>query len=135
MWLYNTLTEKGINLGTIEETAEAISSDESNRRWLYETGKNSGINIGSYEEFEQAMGLPKFQPTADQEMPIIYTIEGRELEITPDKIDAFERDAQPYAKDITVDYEIDGEIYAIPLSEREAILKAYPNAKLYKNKS
>lgn len=71
-------------------------------------------------------------PDQDIEMPIIYTIEGRELEITPDKIDAFERDAQPYANDVAVHYEIDGERYAIPLSEREAFLKAYPNARLYK---
>ncbi len=75
-WLYNTLTEKGINLGTIEETAEAISSDESNRRWLYETGKNSGYNMGSYEEFEQAMGLPKFQPTADPDAIFEQPAEG-----------------------------------------------------------
>ena len=63
-------------------------------------------------------------------MPI-YTIDGRELEITPDKIEAFELDAQPYAKDITVDYDIDGEIYSIPLSERDAIVKAYPQARYY----
>ena len=59
-YLYDSLTEEGFNMGTLEETAEAISSDENHRRWLYEIGVRQGYDMGSYEEFEQAMGLSNY---------------------------------------------------------------------------
>ena len=65
-WLYDTLTKDGVELGTFEQTAEAIRTDEGSRRWLYDTGVRQGIKMGSYEEFEEAMGLPKFQA------PLLY---------------------------------------------------------------
>lgn len=56
-WLYDTLTDKGVNLGTLEETHNAILADDRHRRWLYEEGKRQGINMGTYEQYEEAMGI------------------------------------------------------------------------------
>ena len=55
-WLHDTLTKRGFELGTIEDTAQAITA-ESNRKWLYDAGKRGGIDMGTYEQFEEAMGF------------------------------------------------------------------------------
>lgn len=75
-WLYDTLTSKGVDLGSIEETAQAIRYDEDSRHWLYDEGLRQGIDMGSYDEYEQAMGLPKFQA------PLKYGEEFERVEAT-----------------------------------------------------
>ena len=131
-WLYNTLTERGMNLGTIEETAEAISADENNRRWLYEAGRNNGINMGSYEEFEEAMGLPKFQaPLEYGEEPIEVNSAQPKTE-EPKQEDDYLTSDMPEEVEPEEEYDFNREVLKdyVPQFKNE-IKEKFPNARLY----
>lgn len=131
-WLYNTLTERGMNLGTIEETAEAISADENNRRWLYEAGRNNGINMGSYEEFEEAMGLPKFQaPTKYGEEPIEVKSAQPKAE-EPKQEDDYLTSDMPEEVEPEEEYDFNREVLKdyVPQFKNE-IKEKFPNARMY----
>ena len=53
-WLYDKLTEKGVNLGSYEQFDNAFS-DDKNAQWFYDKAKEKGLNLGTYEQYIGAM--------------------------------------------------------------------------------
>ena len=54
-FLYDALTNKGINLGSYDEYNRNID-DPDKAKWLYDTLSGQGINLGSYEEYMSHIG-------------------------------------------------------------------------------
>ena len=51
-WLYDTLTNKGVQMGAYEEFDKNV---DANKDWLYNTAKSKGVDIGDYDAFDKAM--------------------------------------------------------------------------------
>lgn len=51
-WVYDNLSQKGVDLGSYEQFESAIS-DKNNRRWVYDQAKRKGLNLGNYEDYER----------------------------------------------------------------------------------
>lgn len=52
-WLYDTLTKKGVDMGSYEDFDKNV---DSNKEWVYSTAKNKGIDIGDFDTFDKAIG-------------------------------------------------------------------------------
>ena len=55
-WMYDQLTSRGANLGSIDDFSHAMA-DSANRKWAYDYGRNAGLNLGSEDDFAKAMGV------------------------------------------------------------------------------
>ena len=53
-WLYDSLTGRGVNLGTYEQFDTAIN-DDKNLKWTYDTARSNGFDVGDYDSFVGAM--------------------------------------------------------------------------------
>lgn len=51
-WLYDALTNKGVQMGAYEEFDKNV---DANKDWLYNTAKSKGVDIGDYDAFDKAM--------------------------------------------------------------------------------
>ena len=51
-WLYDVLTNKGVQMGAYEEFDKNV---DANKDWLYNTAKSKGVDIGDYDAFDKAM--------------------------------------------------------------------------------
>ena len=51
-WLYDALTNKGVQMGAYEDFDKNV---DANKDWLYNTAKSKGVNIGDYDAFDKAM--------------------------------------------------------------------------------
>ena len=51
-WLYDTLTNKGVQMGAYEDFDKNV---DANKDWLYNTAKSKGVDIGDYDAFDKAM--------------------------------------------------------------------------------
>ena len=54
-WMYDQLTSRGANLGSIDDFSRAMA-DSANRKWAYDYGRNAGLELGSEEDFAKAIG-------------------------------------------------------------------------------
>lgn len=53
-WLYDKLSEKGVNVGTYDQFDKALE-DEANLKWVYDKAGEKGLNVGGYDVFTKAM--------------------------------------------------------------------------------
>ena len=70
-WVYNQLTQKGANMGTIEDFEKAMG-DEANRKWAYDYAGKQGINLGSMDDFTNAIAPVPVQQQYPQEVIDAY---------------------------------------------------------------
>ena len=54
-YLYDTLSKRGVNLGSYEEYDKNIS-DPNKAKWLYDKLTSDGINLGTYNEYMRHLG-------------------------------------------------------------------------------
>lgn len=130
--IYDKLTSKGVDMGTLEETTKALRSDPRNGRLLYDMGTKHGYDMGSYEEFEEAMGLPKFQaPLLYDEEPIEVNSAQPKAE-EPKQEDDYLTSDMPEEVEPEEEYDFDREVLKdyVPQFKNE-IKEKFPNARLY----
>ena len=53
-WLYDNLSEQGVELGTIEQFQQAMT-DKASQEWVYKTAKSKGLDLGTPDQFASAM--------------------------------------------------------------------------------
>ena len=53
-WLYDNLSEQGVELGTIEQFQQAMT-DKALQEWVYKTAKSKGLDLGTPDQFSSAM--------------------------------------------------------------------------------
>lgn len=53
-WLYDNLSEQGVDLGTIEQFQQAMTDKES-QEWVYKIAKSKGLDLGTPDQFASAM--------------------------------------------------------------------------------
>lgn len=130
--IYDKLTSKGVDMGTLEETTKALRSDPRNGRLLYDMGTKHGYDMGSYEEFEEAMGLPKFQaPQLYGEEPIEVNSAQPKAE-EPKQEDDYLTSDMPEEVEPEEEYDFNREVLKdyVPQFKNE-IKEKFPNARLY----
>lgn len=130
--IYDKLTSKGVDMGTLEETTKALRSDPRNGRLLYDMGTKHGYDMGSYEEFEEAMGLPKFQaPLEYGEEPIEVNSAQPKTE-EPKQEDDYLTSDMPEEVEPEEEYDFNREVLKdyVPQFKNE-IKEKFPNARLY----
>ena len=130
--IYDKLTSKGVDMGTLEETTKALRSDPRNGRLLYDMGTKHGYDMGSYEEFEEAMGLPKFQaPFKSGEEPIEVKSAQPKAE-EPKQEDDYLTSDMPEEVEPEEEYDFNREVLKdyVPQFKNE-IKEKFPNARLY----
>ena len=78
-WLFDALTNKGIQMGSYEEFDK---NADTNKEWLYKTAKDRGVDVGDYDAFDKAMSnsqtpaLTVPQPVQQQQRPKSPYVEG-----------------------------------------------------------
>lgn len=130
--IYDKLTSKGVDMGTLEETTKALRSDPRNGRLLYDMGTKHGYDMGSYEEFEEAMGLPKFQaPFKYGEEPIKVGYAQPETE-EPKKEEDYLTTDMPEEAEAEEEYDFNREALKdyVPQFKSE-IKEKFPNARMF----
>lgn len=68
-WLYDTLTNKGVQMGAYEDFDKNV---DANKDWLYNTAKSKGVDIGDYDAFDKAM--------SNSQIPAVPQPEQRQLQ-------------------------------------------------------
>ena len=73
-WLYDKLTEKGVNIGTYDQFDKAID-DENNLKWVYDKANSKGLKVGDYNQFSGALKRAAAEAPATAEKPVTETVQ------------------------------------------------------------